>query len=117
MVVGDAMAEETFAKLGGKFKPLADEIERRGARVEMLELRANKLFLRAETQSPDDHDAIWNRIQELDPDMNELDAVISIRGGSSLRSERPTGEAEHSRAANEGHRGAGDRRPPTGIST
>jgi hypothetical protein len=83
----------------------------------MLEVRADKLFLRAEAQSPEDDDAIWDRIRELDPGMKELEAGITIRDGGTLRQERPMGQPEHARAANEGHRGAGDRRPPTGVST
>jgi hypothetical protein len=111
------MAEDTFTRLSGKFQPLAEEIQRRGGRVEMLELRAHKLFLRAEAASPDDYDAIWDRIRDLDPDLRELEPVITIREGASLRPERPTGKPEKARAANEGHRGAGDRRPPTGPTT
>lgn len=109
-------------ELQRRFAPLREEIERRGGRIEVYEVKDRRLFLRAEMPTPDDFDAIWDLIKQMDPDLAELEPQITIREGASLRQERPSKEpAEQAepekRPAGERVRRGGGRGAPSGPTT
>ena len=93
-----------------RFQALFEEMERRGFQIQTREMRGGKLFVRAEAPSPDDYDAIWDRIRKMDPDMRELQPVISVKDGTDLRQERPSGVSDEQRQKASKHvRQSGDR--------
>ncbi len=98
-----------FDQLRGKFQPLLTEIEGRGVQIQMLGLRGRTLFLRAEVPTPDDYDAVWDRIRELDPDLRELEPVITVREGADFRQERPSAHTVRPTGPSDKVRKQGDR--------